>query len=113
MLTPETSTVLLEGLVPTVVFNGHDHYGCYHIHEVTTGAAGGGRTLVPEYTVRSIQGDFGGYVALFEILKRRPGGRLLAAPQERFFADGDFEYHPSPYGPPPLFFFLESAHVCV
>eukprot|EP01133_Synstelium_polycarpum_P016942 gene16942-20154_t len=55
MLTPETSTYILDELQPIFVFNGHDHDGCIYRHN--------------NLTVESMMGEFGGYSGLFEIKK--------------------------------------------
>lgn len=64
MLTPEASAHLLRTLKPVAVFSGHDHEGCFYLHDNT----------VPEYTVRSTMADYSGNSAFFEI-RRRPGSR--------------------------------------
>lgn len=58
-ITEETSSRLLAMLRPKIVFSGHDHNGCFHVH------SGG----VEEHTVRSVMGDFGGNAALFTIAR--------------------------------------------
>ena len=69
MLTPESTAHLLDALKPVAVFSGHDHEGCFFLHEKS----------IPEYTVRSSMAEFSGNSAFFEI-RRSPG------------AKGGFEY---------------------
>jgi hypothetical protein len=64
MLSPETSKFILDKIQPSFIFNGHDHYGCSYIHNNTA------KTM--EYTLRSIMGDYGGYIGLFEYGKLGP-----------------------------------------
>jgi hypothetical protein len=62
-LSEETSQRLLRTLRPKIVLTGHDHNGCFWNH------TGG----VPEYTVRSAMGDFGGSAKLLAIQKADGG----------------------------------------
>lgn len=79
MLSPETSSLLLDGFRPVFVFSGHDHEGCQHHHN--------NRTF--EVTVRSMLGDYGGHFEVLDIIK----------------GEGGFSYKitPCPYLPMKLF----------
>ncbi|KAF9960503.1 hypothetical protein BGZ72_006728 [Mortierella alpina] len=91
MLTPNTTTWILNHLKPDFVLNGHDHYGCdvTHIRVVSDQAPGhpaeslwvaydtaslpsqelaaSEPASVREITQRSMMAEFGGYSGLFEI----------------------------------------------
>jgi len=63
-LSPETTQEILTKLSPAAIFTGHDHEGCYFEHVVKEKLL-----TIPEYTVRSMMGDFDGNAALFEAIK--------------------------------------------
>ncbi|EFC43361.1 predicted protein [Naegleria gruberi] len=73
-----TINIILTQLKPKYIFNGHDHFGCKYTHK--EGAQ--------EFTVKSIQGDFGGNVGLFEIEKSADGFN---------YSYKDCEYYPTKY----------------
>ncbi|CAO3563031.1 unnamed protein product [Mortierella alpina] len=113
MLTPNTTSWLLNHLRPDFVLNGHDHYGCdvTHIRVVPAAADqdhGGDHTTpslwvayataslsphdlasespvkVREITQRSMMAEFGGYSGLFEIRRSsKPGHHLQEKEQEK------------------------------
>ena len=60
-MTPNSTQLLLEALRPVLVFNGHDHEGCHYVH---TDEA---HRHIPEYTVRSVMGDYGGHVMVVDV----------------------------------------------
>ena len=63
MLSPRVSQIILDKIKPKYIFNGHDHHGCQYKHKEGT----------LEYTIRAVQGDFGGNVALFEFRENASG----------------------------------------
>ncbi|KAF8950943.1 hypothetical protein BGZ46_004246 [Entomortierella lignicola] len=87
MLTPNTTTWILENLKPDFVLNGHDHFGCDVVHIRSSDQESGqdswvahstsefldekinqqGLVSVREVTQRSMMAEFGGYSGLFEI----------------------------------------------
>ncbi|KAF9430898.1 hypothetical protein BGZ94_002396 [Podila epigama] len=93
MLTPNTTTWILNNLKPDFVLNGHDHEGCDNVHVASTGPSNEGsqekvtwtaystsalptalkthdgkiQKIVREVTQRSMMAEFGGYSGLFEI----------------------------------------------
>lgn len=73
-LTPATSARLLAALRPALVFAGHDHRGCAYrvVYSDSARDPAGVRTLVPQWTVRSVMGEHRGNVQLLAI-GRRPG----------------------------------------
>eukprot|EP00026_Physarum_polycephalum_P004367 Phypoly_transcript_04385.p1 GENE.Phypoly_transcript_04385~~Phypoly_transcript_04385.p1 ORF type:complete len:374 (-),score=37.57 Phypoly_transcript_04385:2-1123(-) len=80
MMSANATQYILEEIQPIFVFNGHDHDGCIYRHNEQT----------VEYTLRSIMGDFGGYVALFEILP-------LPEPEKGEVPTYEYFYTPCPF----------------
>lgn len=66
-LSTNATEFLLNYMKPEFVFVGHDHEGCVYDHATRDGKS------VREYTLRSIMGDFSGYIGLFEITKSNNG----------------------------------------
>jgi hypothetical protein len=77
MLEQNTTEWLLQKLNPNFIFTGHDHEGCeyHHIVELSTVSLDyeesrrtkrGFNAVVPEYTIRSVMGDYSGPIGLFE-----------------------------------------------
>lgn len=60
-LSANTTSFILEHIRPTVIFSGHDHEGCEYVH----GNSHGDR--IPEHTVRSMMGRYGGVSAVLEV----------------------------------------------
>jgi len=73
MLSSRITTELLQ-FAPVLIFNGHDHNGCYYEHPLTDAPP------AKEVTVRSMMGDYGGYGALLDITSHNPEAPL----RERF-----------------------------
>ncbi|KAL9653832.1 hypothetical protein ABK040_012893 [Willaertia magna] len=78
-LTPSTSNYILNNLRPKFIFNGHDHFGCFKEH------LNNKKEKILEYTVRSILGDFGGNVALFEFKEQSDGSIEYSYKDCRFY----------------------------
>lgn len=72
MMSVNATNFILEEIKPVFIFDGHDHDGCIYRHNERT----------VEYTLRSIMGDFGGYVALFEILPKNPKNSVISESSE-------------------------------
>lgn len=66
-LSYESTRIILDKIEPDIILTGHDHHGCNYIHTNSKGKS------VPEYTIRSIMGDYGGGGALLEIFRSRSG----------------------------------------
>jgi hypothetical protein len=71
-LSTNATDFILNGLRPKFVFVGHDHEGCIYDHPSKSG------DIIREYTLRSMMGDYSGYIGLFEISRS---------------SDGNFQYH--------------------
>ncbi|KAG0036294.1 hypothetical protein BGZ82_004419 [Podila clonocystis] len=90
MLTPNTTSWILDNLQPDFVLNGHDHEGCDTLHVATTDSEDNSdmawtaystatfpqtskyihdpiNKTVREITQRSMMAEFGGYSGLFEV----------------------------------------------
>jgi UDP-2,3-diacylglucosamine pyrophosphatase LpxH len=65
-LSDHSSDYILDRIRPRFVFTGHDHEGCRHEH----------RNEVKEFTMRSMMGDYGGFVGLFEVEPLRAASSL-------------------------------------
>jgi len=61
MLSPESSEFLLE-MKPSLIFNGHDHFGCTYQHPEPYNTR--------EFTVPSIMGSFGGFTGVLQITQK-------------------------------------------
>lgn len=69
-LSENATRFLLDEIQPKFIFVGHDHEGCVYDH--TTSKSD---TKIREYTLRSMMGDYSGYIGLFEI-SRSPLGKF-------------------------------------
>ena len=58
---------LLDYVQPDVILTGHDHHGCNYEHTNVKGKH------IPEYTIRSIMGDYSGTGALLEFYNDNNG----------------------------------------
>ena len=61
-MTPAATQWLLDHLQPVMIFNGHDHEGCIYTHTSVLA-----KRDIPEYTVRSIMGDYSGHVLVVDV----------------------------------------------
>ena len=62
MLSRESSDRVL-ALRPGIIFTGHDHDGCDFNHTLPDG------TVVPEFTLRSVMGDYGGHAHILDVVR--------------------------------------------
>lgn len=60
-LSRNATAFILDHIRPSMVFSGHDHEGCEYTHRNSIGEE------IPEHTVRSVMGDFGGVTAVLEV----------------------------------------------
>lgn len=82
-LSQETSIQVLESLpMRTILLNGHDHYGCttYHVRASDeffplkkVGKLDAGDYAIPEYTIRSMMGFYGGNSAVLRLYQSNNG----------------------------------------
>ncbi|KAG0092768.1 hypothetical protein BGZ93_005660 [Podila epicladia] len=110
MLTPNTTSWILDNLQPDFVLNGHDHEGCDTLHVATADSDDSSdktwtaystatfpqtskdihdpiRKTVREITQRSMMAEFGGYSGLFEVRAAKP---VVAGDQDEL----EFSYEP-------------------
>jgi hypothetical protein len=74
-ISPAATQWLLEHLRPVLILNGHDHEGCVYFHETPD-------QRIPEYTLRSIMGEYGGHLLLVDVIptsETSPDGRPVFA----------------------------------
>ncbi|KAL0488631.1 hypothetical protein AKO1_015675 [Acrasis kona] len=76
MVSESSSRAVLSKLKPKYIFTGHDHVGCVYKHS---------QTNTTEYTVRTIMGDHGGNIGLFEFTENSDGTHSYKYKDCRYF----------------------------